>query len=118
VEDAWHPTLRFLLAALAVWRLSFLVAREPGPWNIFSRVRGALAQGSVGSIASCVKCLSLWIAIPFVPFVTRAPVRGFVVWLALSGTASLVDEWTRPAFQWKEGSDDELLRGSTDGGAA
>lgn len=117
MEGAWHPAFRFLLAALAVWRLSFLVARERGPWGVFERLRSRLEGRLLGRLVTCVKCLSVWFAIPFAAFVTRSPLRGVVVWLALSGVASLVDEWTKPAFEWKDASGDELLRGDADGAA-
>lgn len=105
---------RFALSALAVWRVSFLVAREDGPWDSLTRLRRGLGRGALGKLFGCVKCLSVWVAIPFVFFVGGGWVERIVVWLALSGVASLIDEWTKPAFEWKETSNDELLRGDRD----
>ena len=60
---------RFLLAALATWRLAFLLAREDGPWHIFARLRNRLGKwlprpvawmrkvrGNVGVDTFCVLC--------------------------------------------------------------
>lgn len=105
---------RFALSALAVWRVSFLVAREDGPWNSLTRLRRGLGRGALGKLFGCVKCLSVWVAIPFAFFVGGEWVERLVVWLALSGVASLIDEWTRPPFEWKEAPDDELLRRGRD----
>lgn len=109
--------LRFFVAALAVWRLSFLLAREDGPWDLCARWRRSLGKGFFGSLFGCVKCLSVWIAIPFALFVCVEWLERGVAWLALSGVACLIDEWTRPAFEWKESSEDELLRRDGDGAA-
>jgi hypothetical protein len=55
---------RFLIAALATWRLAFLVARERGPWDIFGRFRRGAGR-VVGDLVSCIKCVGVWVAIPF-----------------------------------------------------
>ena len=101
---------RFVLAALATWRVAFLVAREDGPGKAFARLR------RLGGPLACVKCASVWAAAPFAFFVGRDWVEWLVSWLALSGAASLIDEATRPPFEWQGGGGDELLRGEAHGG--
>ena len=113
-DTGLHVAFKFVLAALAVWRVSFLVAREDGPWDAFARFRRGVGRGVLEKLFGCVKCVSVWVAIPFTFFVGGGWVERIVVWLALSGVASLIDEWTRPAFEWKETSDDELLRRDRD----
>jgi hypothetical protein len=54
--------------------------------------------------------MSIWFAAPLAFFVGGSPSQLVVVWLGLSGIAALIDEWTRPPFEWKEESEDELLR--------
>lgn len=53
--------LELLVAALAVWRLSSLFARERGPGNLFGRIR-ILASRSDELIAglTCMWCNSIW----------------------------------------------------------
>lgn len=81
----------FLLAALAVWRVSHLLAREDGPGNLFVRLRRSLGAGFWGSLLDCLYCLSLWIAVPFA-LLFRPSLAEFVIyWLALSGAACLLD---------------------------
>ena len=56
---------RFLIAALATWRLAFLLARERGPWDLLGRARRAVDGGLAGGLLVCVKCVGLWVAVPF-----------------------------------------------------
>src|SRR5437016_2834288 len=37
-----HYSFRFLLAALAVWRVTHMLVREDGPWEILVRFRRGL----------------------------------------------------------------------------
>ena len=104
-----QTVFRFVVAALATWRISFRLAREDGPGGVFARWRNRPRR--LGrSLFSCVKCLSLWIAIPFAFFVGGSWGELLVIGLALSGVAALIDEWTRPPFEWQETQDHELLR--------
>ena len=104
-----HPAFRFVLAALAAWRLAFLVAREDGPFRVFARARRALGRG-----AACVKCVGVWFSIPLAFFVGGTWVELLVVWLALAGVVALVDEWTRPPFEWREAGDGPAGEGKGD----
>jgi len=97
---------RFLIGALATWRLAFLVARESGPWDVIARFRRGVGDGSVGRMVRCVKCVGLWSAIPFALFVRGDWWDLIVVWLALAGVTALIDEWTRPPFGWQESQDE------------
>jgi cobalamin synthase len=101
-SGAWF---RFLIAALATWRLAFLLARERGPWNVLGRFRRAFGGGVIGELLACVKCVGLWVAIPFASFVRGDWWELLVIWLALAGVTALIDEWTRPPFEWRTGED-------------
>src|SRR5262249_51768725 len=101
---------RFMIAALATWRLAFLLARERGPWDMFGRFRRGLADGAASQLFSCVKCVGLWVAVPFAFFVCREWLELVVVWLALAGVTALIDEWTRPPFEWQEDKEDSVVR--------
>lgn len=110
-----HITFRFFLAALATWRLAFLLAREDGPWRVFARFRQRMGYGFFDELFGCVKCLGMWVSMPFAFFVKDGNwVELVVIWLALSGVTALIDEWLRPPFEWQEASDDGLLRKESD----
>ena len=90
--DVWF---RFVTAALAVWRLSRLLAAEDGPWDIVVRIRCRLGSGNWGRLIDCFYCLSVWISIPFAFYVVNGVLDRFVVWLALSGAASLANQFIK-----------------------
>jgi len=82
--------VHFVLATLATWRVTHLLAQEDGPWDAVVRVRAWLGSSIVGQLMDCFKCLSIWIAAPMALYVTRSPVDWLMVWLGLSGAACLL----------------------------
>ena len=85
---------RFMISALAVWRLSHLLAAEDGPWDVIARIRRALGTTKLGKLMDCFYCISVWISIPFAFFIADWMLDRFIVWLALSGAASLANKFT------------------------
>ncbi len=81
---------RLLLGVLCVWRLTHLVQAEDGPWDVVVTLRRAAGDGFFGRLMDCFYCLSLWIAIPFAFVLSDDWATGIVVWLSLSGAASLL----------------------------
>ena len=65
----------FIVFALAVWRVTHLLAAEDGPGGVLSRLRAAAGGGFWESLLGCFYCLSLWVALPF-------------AWLLGAGTAA------------------------------
>jgi hypothetical protein len=104
----------FLLAVLATWRVTHLLANEDGPADIIFRLRRRLGDGFIGSLMDCFNCMSIWIAAPLALFVSTNPLSWLVSWLALSGGACLLERLggasagERPDIQPKEGHDDVL----------
>lgn len=87
--------IRFVLAALATWRLTHLLANEDGPADMIVRVRIRLGNSFAGSLMDCFHCLSLWVAAPAALYVSRGWVAWFFQWLALSGAACLLQGMQR-----------------------
>jgi len=84
-------SVRFVLAALATWRLTHLLANEDGPADVIVRFRTLLGQSLAGELLDCFNCLSLWIAAPTALFVARGPLEWVFCWLAVSGAACLLE---------------------------
>jgi hypothetical protein len=82
--------IRFVLAVLATWRITHLLASEDGPADLIVRFRARLGHGLAGKLMDCFECLSLWIAAPAALFVSRKPLDWLFIWLALSGGACLL----------------------------
>ena len=83
--------MRFVLAVLATWRVTHLLANEDGPADIILRLRGRLGYGLIGSLMDCFNCLSLWIAAPAAFLLSSRPLIWVISWLALSGGACLLE---------------------------
>ncbi len=111
--DFWP---KLVLAVLATWRVTHLLAREDGPLDLITRARAALGDGPWGRMIDCFNCLSLWVAAPITLWVTTKPLDAVLVWLALSGAACLCDRINQPevvvqAFpESTQGEDDGVLR--------
>ena len=83
--------MRFIVAALAVWRLSHLLVAEDGPGRIVARLRTWLGAGFWASLFDCFNCMSLWVAAPFALGFGETWMERAVWWLALSGAACLLE---------------------------
>jgi hypothetical protein len=86
--------VRFVLCALAIWRLTHLIQAEDGPWDVIFKLRVRLGDSQAGRAMDCFYCLSLWLAMPFTFVVARHFWDWLISWLALSGTASLLEQAT------------------------
>ena len=112
---------RFVLAVLATWRVTHLLASEDGPADLIVRFRARLGHGLAGKLMDCFNCLSLWIAAPAALFVSRKPLDWLFAWLALSGAACLLERLgqepviIQPASQPTEGDVNDVLRSETVG---
>jgi hypothetical protein len=89
--SGWDSVFRFLLATLAAWRVSHLIAREDGPWDMFARLRRRLGTRALGKMMDCFQCLSLWISVPCALFLRPSPVEFLILWPAISGAACLLE---------------------------
>jgi len=85
------PWMRLVLAVLATWRVTHLLASEDGPADIIVRFRALLGRSIFGQLMDCFYCLSIWIAAPAALFVTRRPLDWLMTWLAISAAACLLD---------------------------
>ena len=99
---------RFLVAALAAWRLTHLLAKEDGPADAIVRLRVRVGE-RIGGVLDCFYCLCVWIAAPLALLVCRDWLERLVTWIAISGAACLLERITdndgaRKAVR------DELLR--------
>ena len=106
--------MRIVLAVLATWRVTHLLANEDGPADVVFRLRRRLGDGFIGGLMDCFNCMSIWVAAPLALFVSTNPLTWAVSWLALSGAACLLERLggasagARPNLQTMEGNDDVL----------
>ncbi len=116
---------RFLLAALATWRVTHLLALEDGPGNVLAELRRRLGESFFGRLMDCFYCLSFWVAAPLTLFVSWRPLDAVVTWLALSGAACLLERLGQEPVIMQSiserqdgGTSDGMLRSEAGGDAA
>lgn len=101
--------LTFTIFALATWRLSSMLVREKGPWNMFVRIRARAGiqheedgtpylfpDTTLAGILSCTWCLSMWVAFGWLGLWLIAPLLAtkIAAVFAISAGAILVDRCT------------------------
>jgi hypothetical protein len=115
--------LRFLVAALATWRVTHLIVYEDGPWDVIARLRSRAGSGFFGRLMDCFYCTSIWAAAAATALLAPAPRDWVLVWLAISGAACLVHRIEeRPVVveqveENRGGTEDALLRTESGSGA-
>jgi hypothetical protein len=82
----------FVVSVLAVWRVTHLLQAEDGPWDAIVGIRKAVGNGFLGSLMDCFYCLSLWMALPLGIYFGKDRIEKVLLWLALSGGASLLEK--------------------------
>ncbi len=85
-------SLGLLVAVLATWRLSHLVAHEDGPFDLVAKVRHAADFSVWGRLMDCPYCLNLWFAAPFAVWLASNWIDGLALWPAISGGACLIEQ--------------------------
>ena len=83
-----------VLGALAVWRITHLLAEEDGPWDLVLRLRKAVGNGFWGHLMDCFNCISLWVALPLAFGISNGWRERLLLWPALSGAAILLERAT------------------------
>ncbi len=79
------------LGILAVWRVSYLLVSEAGPWNLLARIRQRAERAFHTDLVNCLYCLSVWIAAPFAFILGDSWKHRLLLWPALSAGAIIVD---------------------------
>jgi len=82
------------LGILGVWRLTYLLYAEDGPWDVVVRIRRRAGSGFWGGLLDCFYCLSMWIAVPFALFLGERWRERLLLWPALSAGAILLERAT------------------------
>jgi len=86
-----NPILAFVIAALAAWRVSHLIAKEEGPFHLFGKWRALVGGHPVGELFTCFQCLSLWVGAGLALLAGSTWKETALLALALSGAACLLN---------------------------
>lgn len=91
-----------VLGVLAVWRVTHFLHAEEGPWDLVVRLRRAAGAGFFARLLDCFYCLSAWVAL-LVALVLAHDWREYLlVWLGMSGGASLLERMVAPKAPFVE----------------
>ncbi|MFZ0704460.1 MAG: DUF1360 domain-containing protein [Candidatus Korobacteraceae bacterium] len=113
--NSFNLWARLVVAVLATWRVTHLLANEDGPADIIVRFRKLLGRSLTGQLMDCFNCLSLWIAALAALFVSQRPLEWLMSWLAVSGGACLLERLGRepvviqPQPEVSEGDSNNVL---------
>jgi len=83
-----------ILETAAVWRITHLLSKEDGPFDIIFIIRRKAGSGFFGSLIDCFYCLSIWIALPVGCWSGNDWKEKLLLWVALSGSACLLEQAT------------------------
>jgi hypothetical protein len=86
--------LYLILSVFAVWRITHLLNKEDGPFDVIFHIRKKAGESFIGKMLDCFYCLSIWIALPFGLWLGTNWIEKILVWLALSGAAALLEQAT------------------------
>ena len=91
--------LAFIVASLAIWRLSYAIVKENGPLMVFARLRARLAasqkrSGGLFDLISCIYCVSFWIGLVGSLIVSNNVFEWVGYGLAFSAVAVLIERLT------------------------
>ncbi|MBC7935786.1 MAG: hypothetical protein H7Y86_10590 [Rhizobacter sp.] len=87
-------TVYFILSILAAWRLTHLLSKEDGPFDIIFLLRKKAGAGFFGNLLDCFYCLSLWISFPLGIWLGIDWIEKILYWWAISGAACLLEQAT------------------------
>lgn len=88
-----------LIAALAAFRLAYLLVKEEGPFSVFAVIRGRIDPNQerwTGRGLNCILCVSVWTSLLVVLAILYLPVEvvtPLVFWLAVACGALLLNKW-------------------------
>ncbi|MBS1497139.1 MAG: DUF1360 domain-containing protein [Bacteroidetes bacterium] len=85
---------QFVIATFAVWRVTHLLSKEDGPFDIVYKIRKRIGQGFWGHLLDCFYCLSIWVSIPFGIWVGVSAIEKIICIIALSGAACVLQKIT------------------------
>ena len=84
---------RLIVGALATWRITSLLIREDGPWDVLVSFRGWFGRTDFGTgLLSCPWCLSVWVG-AVVGLLTLTDAWIVNILFAFSAVAIVMEKW-------------------------
>ena len=80
----------FVVAILAAWRVTRLIAREDGPWRLMVAVRRTCYRLRLAGLIECVHCLGMWTSVAITSLMFPLRWSSVWMWLGIAGGVSLL----------------------------
>lgn len=99
------PAERWILGVLAIFRLTWTVINDEGPFEVLCHIRTVLGvydlaengrpESAIGRFLNCAYCVSKALALFGVVLILRPTFIGdlFIVWYGLAGALALLIRW-------------------------
>lgn len=88
MENGFDFLISFSLSVLAVYRVSYMIAVEDGPFDLYVMLRSKFNQATwIGRGLVCPLCISFWLSM--IPAVFM-PVPFILNWLAIAGMCLII----------------------------
>lgn len=84
----------FLILSLVCWRVTHLLSKEDGPFDVIYLLRKKAGAGFFGSLLDCFYCVSIWTSLPLGFWMGNGWIEKILFWWALSGAACLLEQAT------------------------
>jgi hypothetical protein len=85
-----------ILGGLAVWRCTYLLHAEDGPWRALARMRARLGSRFFSELFGCFYCLSLWVALVPALLIGDGWLQKVLLWPGLSAAAIVLERIVQP----------------------
>lgn len=86
--DSW---IWLVLSILAAWRLTIMVCRDAGPFDIMVAIRRLAYHMRLKSLIDCFDCAAIWVSIVAVLLIYRPSWISAILVLAVAGGASIIE---------------------------
>jgi hypothetical protein len=83
-----------IIVSLVSWRITHLLAKEDGPFDIIFWLRKKAGSSFWGSLLDCFYCVSIWVSLPLAIWTGQTIKEIFFLWFAYSGAACLLEKIT------------------------
>ena len=83
-----------LLIVLFVWRLTHLISKEDGPFDLIYNLRTFVGDGFFGKLMDCFYCLSIWISLIPAIYIGHNLTEIIILCFAFSGGAIILEKLT------------------------
>lgn len=87
--------IEFTICVFAIYRVSYMIAQEEGPFGIFAFIQGKTAKQSnwFERGMNCLMCISFWLSLLASLYLSQSVVQFFLYWFSIAGGVLVLHKW-------------------------